>query len=244
MEAIKFLTRNSFPNNMNFLLETHLKEEYASLLQDVQDSGSFLGLDAVLNARDPQEKINIIKATFEMYRESKIWLDDFNILMHLLTEVAQMSNFEDILSFTSNNFRPILNCESVHIWLVDSELGCFYTFNENRKKIQAYLNQALFGKLILTEGIINAYHQDKLPLYKSLDNDEIKYVDGAILIPLIYTSTKIDIFLEISSFAASGQGNVVISQKLSINTTKPNSMDPAIFVGISSGGNNSGNNVA
>ena len=140
MEAIKFLTRNSFPNNMNFLLETHLKEEYASLLKDVQDSGSFLGLDAVLNARDPQEKINIIKATFEMYRESKIWLDDFNILMHLLTEVAQMSNFEDILSFTSNNFRPILNCESVHIWLVDSELGCFYTFNENRKKIQAYLN--------------------------------------------------------------------------------------------------------
>lgn len=134
-EALRFLERNAFPANLHVVLDAHVRSEYASLLKDVQDSGTFLGIDAIVQARDAQEKINIITATTEMFRVTKTWLDDANYFAKCMVEMQELNSLEDVQVYAANNLRKLLECDSAHIWLVDSQLGCYYSLTENRTKL-------------------------------------------------------------------------------------------------------------
>lgn len=93
-----------------------------------------------------------------------------------------------------------MDCESVHLWLVDSNSATFYTHDQSGKKIHAFYGVGLFAELVMKKTILNCFNEQSILIYRNAETHKDTIADGGILFPIIFDD-RLEGILEFSHMA-------------------------------------------
>ena len=103
------------------------------MLNDIIEHGSKVFSGYVAEMKNPREKKEALNLVTSQFLSCHSFAESMNQLLIALTGTMKVNKIEDLMVQVSKSMGLPFSAETIHLWMADSDVGVFYTYNKARE---------------------------------------------------------------------------------------------------------------
>ncbi|CAD8051907.1 unnamed protein product [Paramecium primaurelia] len=189
-DPTQILIRYQACDNLDFRINA-LKLEFADIMNDIQEQGTTVFTQKVMQSTQKQIKESIQLVTSQ-YLSFKDFSEKLNMMLKQLISLQLIETLQEQMQFIEYNFKHVFMCQNTRLWILDAQMGILYSSNNQR----VLINKGSFSEVLRFQKPI---HKRDYNLLCDNTNHVAMYTNQSLLYPIFNQNQILSGILEISN---------------------------------------------